>query len=302
MALHQEDMPSINSLPSTSFIRTPLADSTGYIGNPASIALYGCQTCPRSKLIQLCSSLSDIFITAIIANQRQGQQRHSVTAITLQRKGTRGVPGGKVMTNNSDNDQQVYCTRVEPEWLDYNGHMNVAYYTRAFDKAGEQFVASVGLSEAQTRETGNSWMVTEAHITYQNEANCADDLKINTRILALDTKRIHLFQSMYRKADSTLLATNEQLILHVNLQQRKVKPFTPEVMQKLQQLWVLNKRLAPLRKRDAPSTSRRAVRLADSRLLLKAKSASTRLNSPDHSCGTCVQYILAKSILFYMFI
>jgi len=149
------------------------------------------------------------------------------------------------MSNNPEHHLHHYRTGVEAEWLDYNGHMNVAYYTLAFDRAGEQFVASVGLSEAQTRETGNSWMVTEAHITYQNEAMSGDKLEIKSRILALDAKRIHLFQSMIRTDDATLLATSEQLILHVNLKQRKVEPFAPQVMQKLQQLWEMHNRLEP---------------------------------------------------------
>ena len=157
------------------------------------------------------------------------------------------------MTNNPEESLHRHYTRVEPEWLDYNGHMNVAYYTLAFDRAGEQFVASVGLSEAQTNETGDSWMVAEAHTTYQNEASCGDELEIRTRILALDDKRIHLFQAMYRRADATLLATSEQLILHVNLKQRSVQPFAPQVMQKLQLLWGLHNRL------EAPPEAGRSI-------------------------------------------
>ena len=28
-----------------------------------------------------------------------------------------------------------FSSRVRPEWIDYNGHMNVAYYVAAFDEA-----------------------------------------------------------------------------------------------------------------------------------------------------------------------
>jgi len=149
------------------------------------------------------------------------------------------------MSIHPDNGVHHYTTRVEPEWLDYNGHMNVAYYTQVFDRAGEQFVASIGLSEAHTLETGNSWMVTEAHITYQNEAMSGDDLEVSSRILALDDKRIHLFQSMLRKRDATLLATNEQLVLHVNLKLRKVCPFAPQVLERVRRLRILQQHLTP---------------------------------------------------------
>ena len=30
---------------------------------------------------------------------------------------------------------EIHQARVLPEWIDYNGHMNVAYYVLAFDHA-----------------------------------------------------------------------------------------------------------------------------------------------------------------------
>lgn len=152
-----------------------------------------------------------------------------------------------------------YHTRVEPQWLDYNGHMNVAYYTLAFDQAAEMFVASVGLSETHTHESGDSWMVTEAHITYQKEALAGDELEIASRILALDDKRLHLFQTMQGRGNDTLLATNEQLILHVNLKQRRVCPFSPQVLRNLQQLWRLHSLL------DRPVEAGRAISITSRR-------------------------------------
>ena len=136
-----------------------------------------------------------------------------------------------------------YTTRVCREWLDYNGHMNVAYYTLAFDQAAEVFFSSVGLDEAHARETGNSWMVLEAHLTYQNEARLDDELMIATQILDLDSKRIHLFQLMRQEKSGVLLATNEQMILHVNLTGRRTAPFDPPASDMLQALFQQQKPL-----------------------------------------------------------
>ena len=121
---------------------------------------------------------------------------------------------------------------VPPEWLDYNNHMNVAYYTLAFDLAGEELLKVCGMGEAYTEATKNSWMVTESHITYQNEARLGDALEIRSRVLDVAPKAAHLYQEMYR--DGLLLSTQEQLMLHVSLETRRSSPFEPAVLAALQ--------------------------------------------------------------------
>ncbi|HMM77329.1 MAG TPA: thioesterase family protein [Gammaproteobacteria bacterium] len=123
---------------------------------------------------------------------------------------------------------------VRPDWLDYNGHMNVAYYSLAFDLAGEEFVRAAGMGEDYTRATQNSWMVLEAHITYQNEARLGDRLRIDSRVLDCNAKCAHLYQEMHR--EDTLLATQEQLVLHVSLATRRGAPFEPAILANFQTL------------------------------------------------------------------
>ncbi len=117
---------------------------------------------------------------------------------------------------------------VPPEWLDYNNHMNVAYYSLAFDQAGEAFVETLGMGAAYTHQTQNSWMVLEAHLTYQQEARLHDSLHIETRVLDFSDKLAHLYQVMYRGTE--LLSTQEQLTLHVNLETRRAAPFPAEIL------------------------------------------------------------------------
>lgn len=136
-----------------------------------------------------------------------------------------------------------FDTKVQPDWLDYNGHMNIAYYSLAFDRAGEAFFSQVGLSQKHAEKTGNSWMVLEAHLTYQQEAMPQDELEIRSRILGLSGKRLQLFQTMFRKADASLLASNEQMILHVNLWQRRSIPFSAPIMARLQALYEKQRKL-----------------------------------------------------------
>ena len=133
------------------------------------------------------------------------------------------------------NHMTEYQVRVPEAWLDYNQHMNVAYYTMAFDQAGEAFVDAIGMGETYTQQTKNSWVVLEAHITYQQEAHLGDELHIVNRVLNHDLKRIHLSQEMHRGEE--LLATQEQMILHVNLEARRAAPFEAEILAEIERLY-----------------------------------------------------------------
>jgi len=116
---------------------------------------------------------------------------------------------------------------VLPEWLDYNDHMNVAYYIAVFDMGIDDLKAVYGISgnyiEAQKRST----VALEAHITYQNEASIDELLRVETRIIDFDAKRTHLYQEMYRGAD--LLASQETLSISFDLNARKSCPFEPRI-------------------------------------------------------------------------
>lgn len=123
---------------------------------------------------------------------------------------------------------RTFDVSVPDSWLDYNNHMNVAYYSLAFDEAGEEFVKCFGMGAEYTARTRNSWMVLEAHLTYQREARLGDRLRIETRVVDFSPKLAHLYQEMYR-ADA-LLSTQEHLVLHVSLESRRSAPFPSDIL------------------------------------------------------------------------
>ncbi|MSR15120.1 MAG: hypothetical protein EXR86_11270 [Gammaproteobacteria bacterium] len=114
-----------------------------------------------------------------------------------------------------------------------------AFYAVVFDLAGDEFVKAFGMGLEYTARTENSWMVVEGHLLYQNEACLVDRLRgdrlrIESRLLDFDAKRAHLYQEMYR--EQTLLASQEQMMLHVNLLTRRASPFPPDILAQLEQL------------------------------------------------------------------
>ncbi len=119
---------------------------------------------------------------------------------------------------------------VISDWVDYNGHMNVAYYVLVFDHATDVFLDSIGMNHELRDTTGSSVFVAEAHVTYDDEVMEGDTVDISSQVIGIDDKRLHLFHRMYRKSDGALAATNELMILHVNLNTRRVGPFPDSVM------------------------------------------------------------------------
>ncbi len=111
----------------------------------------------------------------------------------------------------------LHRATVLPEWVDYNGHMNEAYYVLVFGHATDAFYDYIGLDDATRRATGTSVYTLEAHINYLNEAHRHDRLSIASQLLAHDAKRLHLHHAMRRETDDSLLATIELMPLHVDM-------------------------------------------------------------------------------------
>jgi acyl-CoA thioester hydrolase len=114
---------------------------------------------------------------------------------------------------------------VRPDWIDYNGHMNVAYYIKAFDEAFDELYLVMGVDGEAIRRTGISTFTAEMHITYQREVKEGDRLRITTQLIDFDVKRMHFIQCMYHADGGYLAATDEWLIMCVDLKQRKAIPF-----------------------------------------------------------------------------
>jgi len=125
----------------------------------------------------------------------------------------------------------VYTTQIKSAWLDYNNHMNVAYYVLVFDLAGEALVHTLGLGEEVTNTTGISWMVLENHITYNQEVTLGQEVEVRVQLLDHDHKRLHLYYEMQATGQNPYLAsTLEQMIMCVDLTQRRATAWPDEVL------------------------------------------------------------------------
>lgn len=137
---------------------------------------------------------------------------------------------------NSDGFTELHQQRVLPEWIDYNGHMNVAYYVMVFDQSLDELLDLIEFTRDYRKKSGCSVYVLETHVTYLNEVVEGDPLVISVRVIDCDEKRIHLFLQMHHKEKGFLAATSEQMILHVHSDGPRAYPLAQNIFEKLNDL------------------------------------------------------------------
>lgn len=116
--------------------------------------------------------------------------------------------------------------RVRPEWIDYNGHMNVAFYVLAFDLALDVVYERMGIGEPYRERTNRTTFSLEGHTHWLREMRLDDPMRFTTRLLDWDAKRLHFYMEMFHAEQDYLAATYEMLTIHINLEHRRSEPFS----------------------------------------------------------------------------
>ena len=105
---------------------------------------------------------------------------------------------------------------LDPAWLDYNGHLNMAYYNVLFDKAADDVFEMIGCGPNYLAARNMSFFNAEAHVCYVRELKPDAMVSATTQILDFDAKRIRLFQEL-RHVEGWLSATCESMLLHIDM-------------------------------------------------------------------------------------
>jgi acyl-CoA thioester hydrolase len=123
---------------------------------------------------------------------------------------------------------------VRPEWIDYNGHLNLAYYLVLFDWATDALWAPLGLGDG-LRTAGYGTFAAESHILYKAELLAGDEVVIDSHILGLDSKRLHGAHEMRRVSDDALVSMQELIYLCIDMTIRRVAPWPEAVLPRLRE-------------------------------------------------------------------
>ncbi len=130
---------------------------------------------------------------------------------------------------------------VESDWIDYNGHLNMAFYNVLFDRCIDSAFELVGLGSDYLAEKGASYFTLEAHVTYLRELAENAPVRATLQLLDFDSKRLHCFQELYHGEENFLSATSETMSLHVDMTEKKSMPFPPDIMSRIEAMFAVHK-------------------------------------------------------------
>jgi acyl-CoA thioester hydrolase len=141
------------------------------------------------------------------------------------------------MTNAATGDDALFrptpflasVMQIEPAWIDYNGHLNMAYYNVMFDRAIDELWLKLGIGPGYMKERNGSTFTAECHVRYLREIHLGDPVQVSILLVATDDKRLHTFEEMRHGTEGWLSATSENMTIHIDMAARKTAPFPPDI-------------------------------------------------------------------------
>ena len=132
---------------------------------------------------------------------------------------------------------------VEPAWIDFNGHLNMAYYNVLFDRGLDEMYNLAGLGQRYLKDRQHSFFTAEVHIRYLRELHVNDPVRVTFQLLDFDSKRLHFFQQLFHATEGWVSATSENMSLHIDMEKKKTAAFPPDVARRLAQVRTSHGRL-----------------------------------------------------------
>jgi acyl-CoA thioester hydrolase len=117
---------------------------------------------------------------------------------------------------------------IKPEWIDFNGHLNMAYYNVLFDVACDEVYADIGFGP-EYQKTGYTTYVAEFHVCYLRELKLGDQVNVTFQVVDFDEKRIHTYQEILHR-DGWVAATAEGMVLHIDQSGPRVAPMPDHIL------------------------------------------------------------------------
>jgi len=131
--------------------------------------------------------------------------------------------------------------KIIKEWVDYNNHLNMAYYILIFDQACEVMLEKFKMGADSAKNEMRGTMVVETNTKYISEVKENDEVDIMLSFFDHDKKRLHLKLEIIKKKTKNISASIEWLSLYVNLETRKVTEFENEKIKIMDNFIVQNR-------------------------------------------------------------
>lgn len=134
---------------------------------------------------------------------------------------------------------------VPCEWLDYNGHMNEAYYITTASQGFEFLMQYIGMDRLFVHQNA-TYFTLENHNTYMRECKAGDVLTSAGHLLDFDEKCIHMYYDVYKGdlQDNNIVFSMEQIKLLVDAKTHKKTTLPPIMFARLQAVYDAHKSLS----------------------------------------------------------
>lgn len=122
---------------------------------------------------------------------------------------------------------------VLPEWIDYNGHLNMAYYNVLFDRGVDEAFILMGFGPDYAATRKHTTYTADFRVRYLREIHVGNKVRVGFQLLDSDSKKFHFAQWLYHE-DGWVSATGEGVTLHVDMSGPRVAPYPDDVAEKVQ--------------------------------------------------------------------
>jgi betainyl-CoA thioesterase len=133
---------------------------------------------------------------------------------------------------------------VAPQWTDYNHHLTESAYLLIMGESSDAFFRFFGVDDGY-RAAGHSLYTVETHLRNLREAREGERLSLTIQVLGTDAKRLHILHEMYRVAGG-LIATAEQMLLHVDTRAGQAVPFPSRIAGVLREICAAHAAMLPV--------------------------------------------------------
>jgi carnitine 3-dehydrogenase len=196
----------------------------------------GTQAQAAGRSIRELERLRDDYLVAIQQVLRQYDIGAGATLRALEERLYREAGAAAAPNAVGTGPLPRFDTVVRPEWADYNNHMTDFRYGNIFGDAMDAIYRHVGIDQAY-RKQGAMFYTVESHVKHLAEAKVGEPLYVTTQLLAVDEKRLHVFHRLHRRGNDALIATGEQMHLHVDTAAAKAASMDPAIRGKFEAMW-----------------------------------------------------------------
>lgn len=118
---------------------------------------------------------------------------------------------------------------IQKDWIDYNGHLNMAYYNVLFDQGVDALWEKIGFGLDYRKTRGGASFAAEYHVCYLREIHLGDKVRVSWQLLDHDDKSWHFYQELIHE-DGWVSATGEGLGLHIDTSGPRVAPMPADIL------------------------------------------------------------------------